>query len=184
MEVFFRQCTQADLFLLQDISRRTFREAFSDGNDPKELQAYLDRAYEAEKLRSELAKEHSLFYFVYRDGVLAGYLKVNESPAQTDIHDAASLQIERLFITKDCQGLGLGSCLINRAMAMAWTRKKRYIWLGVWEKNDKAISFYKKHGFYRIGEHSFFVGNEEQTDYIMRKDMEGEAFCDFGNEKL
>ena len=48
---------------------------------------------------------------------------------------------------------------------------KNYVWLGVWEKNEKALKFYKKNGFYRIGEHSFVIGNDVQTDYIMRKDL-------------
>jgi len=64
----------------------------------------------------------------------------------------------------------LGSILLYKAIDMASIRKKSYIWLGVWEKNDKAILFYKKNGFYVIGQHSFFM-EEEQTDFIMRKDL-------------
>jgi len=54
---------------------------------------------------------------------------------------------------------------------MANMRKKSYVWLGVWEKNDKAILFYRKNGFYEVGTHFFFMGEEKQTDFIMRKDL-------------
>lgn len=65
----------------------------------------------------------------------------------------------------------MGSILLNKAIDMASIRKKSYIWLGVWGKNGKAILFYKKNGFHVIGQHSFFMGEEEQTDFIMRKDL-------------
>ena len=60
---------------------------------------------------------------------------------------------------------------MEQAIRIANLRKKRYVWLGVWEKNEKALRFYKKTGFYEIGTHSFFVGDEEQTDSLMRKDL-------------
>ena len=65
----------------------------------------------------------------------------------------------------------MGSFLIKKAIDIANIRKKSYVWLGVWERNHKAILFYKKKGFYVIGKHSFFMGEEEQTDFIMRKDL-------------
>jgi ribosomal protein S18 acetylase RimI-like enzyme len=69
------------------------------------------------------------------------------------------------------QGKGLGRALIEHAIKIAWEKKKTYIWLGVWEKNEKALAFYQKHRFYKIGTHPFFMGDDEQTDYIMRKDL-------------
>jgi ribosomal protein S18 acetylase RimI-like enzyme len=74
-------------------------------------------------------------------------------------------------LTKEFQGKGLGLVLLSKAIAVANTLTKSYIWLGVWEKNDKAILFYKKNGFYIIGKHPFLMGEEEQTDFIMRKDL-------------
>lgn len=171
MDLIFRQCTQEDLYALQQISRSTFQETFSDQNAPAELQAYLDKAYHEEKLQKELLNENSWFYFLYPDGSLSGYMKLNEGSAQTEFRDQASLEIERIYILQKFQGFGLGGYLINKAAEMANARGKRYVWLGVWEKNEKALAFYKKHGFYRIGAHPFFVGNDEQTDYIMRKDL-------------
>jgi ribosomal protein S18 acetylase RimI-like enzyme len=135
------------------------------------MKAYLEQAYNINKLREELSNSNSTFYFLYTNEKLSGYLKLNEYKAQTDIYDPQCLEIERIYVTKEFQGKGLGSFLIKKAIDIANIRKKSYVWLGVWERNHKAILFYKKKGFYVIGKHSFFMGEEEQTDFIMRKDL-------------
>ena len=56
-------------------------------------------------------------------------------------------------------------------MEIAIEHNKRKIWLGVWDKNDNAIAFYKKLGFVQTGAHSFYMGDEEQIDYIMSKTL-------------
>jgi len=172
LDIAFKQCTQADLFDLRALSRRTFRETFAADNTPAALQAHLDRAYALEKLRAELSNPYSQFWFLYEKGSLAGYLKLNEAPAQTELHDPVSLEIERIYVARAFQGHGLGGMLMARAIETAQARGKRYIWLGVWEKNKKARSFYQKHGFRKIGSHPFSVGDEVQTDDIMRKDLQ------------
>lgn len=115
------------------------------------------------------------FFFLYVDDKLAGYLKLNEAPSQTDINDAESLEIERIYVLSCFQGAGLGRYLMEQAIRIAAEREKKYVWLGVWEKNEKAIRFYKKNGFYEIGTHSFVMGEDVQTDYIMKKDLVYEA---------
>ena len=172
MAVSFRECTLEDLEILQAFSRRLFFETFADMNTPENMAVYLDKAFAAEKIRAELSDENSVFYFLYRGGKLAGYLKLNEAPAQTDIHDEQSLEIERIYVSKEFQGEGLGRCLMEKAISTANGGRKKYVWLGVWEKNEKALRFYKRNGFYQIGTHSFVMGDDEQTDYIMRKDLE------------
>ena len=91
------------------------------------MAVYLDKAFAAEKIRAELSDENSVFYFLYRGGKLAGYLKLNEAPAQTDIHDEQSLEIERIYVSKEFQGEGLGRCLMEKAISTAIRRKKKYV---------------------------------------------------------
>ena len=109
--------------------------------------------------------------FIQKIGRPTGCLKVNEAAAQTEAGDPYSLEIERIYVAKEFQGTGLGSRLMDEAVRLAAEQKKAYIWLGVWEKNERAIRFYEGKGFYRTGSHTFTVGNDEQTDYIMRKDL-------------
>jgi ribosomal protein S18 acetylase RimI-like enzyme len=171
MALIFRECVMDDLFTLRELSCKTYSDTFGNMNTPSNMKAYLEQAYNIGKLRDELSNSNSTFYFLYTDDKLSGYLKLNEYKAQTDIYDPQSLEIERIYVTKEFQGKGLGSALMKKVIDSANIRKKSYVWLGVWEKNHKAISFHKKNGFYVIGTHSFFMGEEEQTDFIMRKDF-------------
>ena len=172
MITLFRQCTIDDLDILPSFSRQRYFETFADMNTPDNMTAYLDEAFALEKIRAEQSDANAAFYFLYWDGKLAGYLKLNEASAQTDLHDEQSLEIERIYVSKEFQGEGLGRYLMDQAISIAIQRKKKYVWLGVWEKNEKALRFYKRNGFYQIGTHSFVMGDDEQTDYIMRKDLE------------
>lgn len=171
MNLTIRECTMGDVLKLREISCQTFKDTFEPYNTETDMKAYLEHAYNIEKLSNELSNNDSVFYFVYGDERLAGYLKVNEFNAQSDIKDSHALEIERIYISKEFQGKGVGSILMNKAIEIANNNAKSFIWLGVWENNEKALSFYKKNGFYKIGEHSFFMGDDEQTDFIMRKDL-------------
>ncbi len=167
----FRQCTPDDVHTLCNFSYKTYNETFAHMNTPSNMITYLEQSFNISKLCGELSNSDSLFYFLYANGELAGYLKLNEAPSQTDINNMQSLEIERIYVAKEFQGEGLGTVLLNKAIDIANTRKKLYVWLGVWEKNDRAILFYKKNGFYEVGTHSFFMGAEEQTDFVMRKNL-------------
>ena len=171
MKTIIRECDMENLFTLREISYKTYNDTFMSMNTPANMEAYLRQAFDVEKLREELSNNNSTFYFLYTDDELSGYLKLNECKAQTEINDLHSLEVERIYVSKEFQGKGLGRILMNKAIDVANIREKSYIWLGVWEKNDKANLFYKKNGFYVISSHSFFMGEDEQTDFIMRKDL-------------
>ena len=166
-----KKCTLQDLDNLRKISIETFYQTFADSNTAENMKAYLQSAYNEEKLYRELSNPNSSFFFVCVDERVAGYLKLNEFAAQTDINDSDSLELERIYILRDFQGMGLGKDLLEHAISVANEGGKKYIWLGVWEHNERAKRFYQKNGFYRIGEHSFVVGDDVQIDYVMRKDL-------------
>ena len=166
-----QQCSMDDFETLRELSIRTYYETFAHLNTVEDMAAYLEDAFNVERLTKELYDPNSFFYLLYADGRLAGYLKLNEAPSQTDINDADSLEIERIYVSSEFQGAGLGRYLMEQAIAIAKDRNKNYAWLGVWEKNEKAIRFYKKNGFYEIGTHKFVMGEDVQTDYVMRKDL-------------
>lgn len=171
MKIDIRECTMDDLIILREISYKTYNDTFKDANTPSDMEDYLEKAFNVSKIRDELLNTSSQLYLLYADEELAGYLKLNESTSQTDICDQQSIEVERIYVSKEFHGKALGSSLLNKAIEVAMERKKMYIWLGVWEKNDKALQFYKRNGFYLIGQHSFFMGKDEQTDFIMRKNL-------------
>ncbi|HWO78137.1 MAG TPA: GNAT family N-acetyltransferase [Bacillus sp. (in: firmicutes)] len=169
MTIYIKQCNLQDLRKLQEISYETFYETFKDQNSPENMNAYLERAFNLKQLEKELSNISSQFFFVYFNNEVAGYLKVNTNDAQSEEMGDESLEIERIYIKSKFQKHGLGKCLLNKAMEIAMESNKKKIWLGVWEKNENAIAFYKKMGFVQTGAHSFYMGDEEQTDFIMTK---------------
>ncbi len=172
MEVSLRKCTVDDVDVLRDLAIEIFQVTFADKNTPENMEAYINRGFDREKLCEELKDLNSDFFFLNADEQIAGYMKINEAPSQTEINDESSLEVERIYLSAEYQGKGLGQYLMQQAINIAQNRGKRYIWLGVWEKNEKALRFYKKNGFYKIGAHSFVMGDDDQTDFLMRKDLE------------
>ncbi|MCM3691028.1 GNAT family N-acetyltransferase [Neobacillus niacini] len=171
MNINIKPCTIEDLNTLQEISYETFNETFKDQNSPESMNDYLERAFNVKQLEKELSNISSQFFFVYFNNEVAGYLKVNTQDAQSENMGEDSLEIERIYIRGKFQKLGLGKYLINKAIEIAVEEKKSKIWLGVWEKNENAIAFYKKKGFVQAGTHSFYMGDEEQIDFIMIKSL-------------
>lgn len=171
MTIQIKKCKLEDLHVLRDISIETFHDTFSKQNSPENMQAYLDRAFTPQQLERELVNRSSQFYFICFDEEAAGYLKVNANDAQSEKMGEEYLEIERIYIRNKFQKKGLGKKLINKAMEIAQEQNKQYIWLGVWEKNENAIRFYKKIGFVQTGTHSFYMGDEEQLDIMMTKTL-------------
>jgi ribosomal protein S18 acetylase RimI-like enzyme len=171
MTLNIKKCTLEDSRKLQEISCETFNETFKHQNSPQNMNAYLERAFNLKQLEKELSNISSQFFFVYFNNEVAGYLKVNTNDAQSEEMCDESLEIERIYIKNKFQKHGLGKYLINKAIEIAMERKKNKIWLGVWEKNENAIAFYKKIGFVQTGAHSFCMGDEEQMDFIMTKTL-------------
>ena len=155
-DIFLKKCTEEDADILRSLLAKTFSDTFASMNTRENMELYLNQAFARDRILEELRNQDSAFYLLYRDGRPAGCLKLNEAAAQTENGDP------------------LGSRLMDEAVRLAAEQKKEYIWLGVWEKNERAIRFYEGKGFYRTGSHTFTVGNDEQTDHIMRKDLSEE----------
>jgi len=156
---------------LQKIGRLTFHETFSDSNSEENMKTYLDEKFSTEKLTEELTNKDSEFYFAALDDKVIGYLKINFGPSQTELNDEKSLEIERIYVSKEFHGKNAGQLLYEKAIEIAKQKNSHYIWLGVWEQNLRAISFYKKNGFTAFDKHIFKLGNDEQTDIMMKHQL-------------
>lgn len=161
--------SNTEIHTLQKIGRQTFYETFYEHNTEENMKNYLETAFEIPKLEAELNNPNSFFYFAKVNGEVAGYLKLNVLDAQTEEKGQHTLEVERIYILESFQGHRIGKLFMERAIEMARELNKESLWLGVWEKNVKAIGFYKKMGFVETGKHVFLMGNDEQTDYIMEK---------------
>jgi len=163
-----RAISISDLAQLQKIGKTTFAETFTEHNTKEDLDKYLEESFSNEKLSSELNNPHSSFYFAEIENNVVGYLKINFGASQTELKDNEALEIERIYVLQAFHGKKIGQALYEKAVQIANEKKVQYLWLGVWEKNNKAIQFYKKNGFVQFDTHIFKLGNDEQTDIMMK----------------
>lgn len=167
-DIEIKRITINELAQLQKIGRQTFQETFSDSNSDENMKSYLENGFSSEKLTSELNNKDSEFYFATLEDTVIGYLKVNFGDSQTELKDSKALEIERIYVSKEFHGKKVGQLLYDKAIEVARQKNTEYVWLGVWEENLRALSFYRKNGFVEFDKHIFKLGNDEQTDIMMK----------------
>lgn len=170
-QIIVRKIDEKDVKSLQKIAKQTFFDTFSPHNTAENMEKYLNEGFTTEKLTSEIQNENSQFYFALSDNEVIGYLKVNSGDAQTELQDENSLEIERIYVSKDFHGKKVEQILYDKALEIAKNKNLKYVWLGVWEENHRAVQFYKKNGFVEFDQHIFLFGDEEQTDIMMKKEL-------------
>ena len=163
--------TVSDVSILRGIARDTFIETFSEANKAEDMERYLTENFSEEQLARELSNPDSFFYVAEVNGHVVGYLKLNTAHAQTEPQAGDALEIERIYVLSNYHGGGVGQALYHHAMSVAEDRKASYVWLGVWEHNHRALRFYEKNGFIAFGTHIFQLGNDQQTDILMKKSV-------------
>ncbi|MCO5261080.1 MAG: GNAT family N-acetyltransferase [Crocinitomicaceae bacterium] len=158
----------SELELLQRISRLTFFETFSNQNSPENMRKYLNEHVSLEKLQQEYTNPLSFFYFAKINENIVGYLKINFATTQTMPNNSDSLEIERIYVLNSMQKNGVGKQLLEKAIEISRNEQLTTIWLGVWEHNKNAIEFYNHLGFIEFGKHPFQLGDDTQTDLLMK----------------
>jgi diamine N-acetyltransferase len=153
---------------LLDIAELTFRVGFQHLNDPADFEVYMAEAFSLQQTQKELGTEGSEFYFAIMGGEVVGYIKLNHGAAQTDIVTEPGIELQRIYVMPEHQGKGIGQQLLDYAISIGKAGRFPYLWLGVWEKNEGAIRFYKRYGFQQFGSHTFMLGNDPQTDLLMK----------------
>ena len=168
MTVFtIERSTLEDIEILRKVGKETFFETFYDSNTEENMDDYLRTSFSYENVKGELENRDSIFFIArYKDQV-AGYMKVNFERAQTEVDYKNSLEVQRIYILKKYQRMGLGKIFIDRSIEIAKEKDLDYIWLGVWENNINSIKFYEKQGFKKFDTHSFLVGEDRDRKSVV-----------------
>lgn len=163
-----KKVTINDIDQLQEIGKNTFFETFAAANTEENMKRYLDEEFSVKKLTVELNDQFAEFYFAALDNKIIGYLKLNFGQSQTELKDDKAIEIERIYVLKEFHGKKVGQLLYDKAIQISKQKNADYVWLGVWEENPRAINFYKKNGFVEFDKHLFKLGDDEQTDIMMK----------------
>lgn len=171
MSPLVRAASLADAEKLATLGRTTFVATFGHTDTAENITAYVDAAFNVDQISAELGNPESEFYFVLIDDHPVGYLKINIGAAQTEPYGDEYLEIQRLYLTRDVHGQGIGSLLMELALERGRALGKDKAWLGVADFNEPALRLYRKFGFRKIGEHYFTIGETTDVDLIYGRDL-------------
>ena len=162
-----RRATLEAVRALTAFGRRVFAVTFGADNTPGDLQSYLDGSYAESLQREEVADRRVETQLAEIDGTLAAFAQLRQGPAGEGVTGAKPIELWRFYVDRAWHGRGVAQAMMDRVKAEAVARGARTLWLGVWEKNDRARAFYAKCGFTDAGEHIFLFGTDPQTDLVM-----------------
>ena len=165
-----RTASPADAPALAALAERTFRDAFAATNAPADLDAYAAQAFSVEQTRAELADPAATFWLALgADGTFVGYAKLRRGPAEPCVSGPAPVELQRIY--SGATGRGVGAALLAAALSAARAEGFGTVWLGVWDRNPRAVAFYEREGFRVVGSHSFRLGADDQTDLVMERPL-------------
>ncbi len=167
-----RYATIADNQLLAEVGAETFNDSFAADNTPENMEAYLSTAFGPEIQRAELADPDSRFLIAEEAGEMAGFAQLKSGPAPAEIAARQPVELARLYARKAWIGRGVGAALMARCLEEAHAAGCDVVWLGVWERNPRAINFYTRWGFTEVGDHIFQLGDDPQRDLLMVRPTE------------
>ena len=162
-----RHATAADAEMLAQLGARTFRETFGSQNTLENMASYLAKAFDVPVVVGEIADPNVTYLVGEIDGSPAAYAMVRNVPAPPSVTGPSPLELVRFYVDRPWHGAGIARTLMQACDDEARRRGAQTLWLGVWEKNPRAIRFYEKCGFRDVGSQTFMVGDDAQTDRVM-----------------
>ncbi len=169
--VTIQPATVAEVFALRQLSIDTFVDTYNIYNTPENMQLYIETYFNVQRLTDEINNNNVQYYLAVVDNALIGYIKMRTEDTPPELEGVKHIEIERIYVSPNYKGLKIGKRLIEHAATIAHQQQFDILWLGVWEKNENAIAFYKKQGFTIFGDHDFVLGTDKQRDWLMKIDI-------------
>jgi ribosomal protein S18 acetylase RimI-like enzyme len=169
MALVIREATIEDAPLIANISHQTFYETFAAYNSKGDMDKFLNQQFTKGKLILEVGAKANIFLLAYDGNDVAGYVKLRDERVPLSMGNANAMEVARIYAIANQIGKGVGSFLMQSCIEIAMQKNKDWLWLGVWEKNQRAIDFYTKWGFEKFDETDFLLGDDLQRDWLMKK---------------
>lgn len=172
MNILIRKATVEDAAALRAIGVKTFFDTWHPFSTPENLQFYLDTAYSVDSLHQELENPAITYFVAMHDDQMVGFTKLSRNQELGDWITDRCLEVCRIYVLQEYHDQKVGKLLMEASIKLAEDENMESVVLGVWENNHRALAFYKKWGFEVIGSHPFVMGNQVDTDLVMRKKLE------------
>lgn len=170
-----RPATEGDAAALAALAEATFRDAFAGDNTAGDVDAHCARHYGQRRQLEEIRDPAMATFVAESAGRLVGFGQLRAGHAPACVRVAPAREVQRLYVDRDWHGKGVAQALMAAMLALARGQGAGAAWLGVWERNPRAIAFYRKMGFEPVGEHVFTVGSDPQRDLVLLKALAGSA---------
>lgn len=170
-DLFIRRASIDDARLIADMSRESFYDTFAADNRSPDMEMFMNGPFSTENLMKQVSEQERIFFIAYTGSQPVGYACLHDEGNNEKIDGLPAIEIARIYAMKSAIGKGVGKALLQQCLQTAVALGKSVVWLGVWEKNQRAISFYRKFGFEKFGEHPFILGTDRQTDWKMKKKL-------------
>jgi ribosomal protein S18 acetylase RimI-like enzyme len=164
-----RRASVTDAKLVSVLGTVTFYEAYFEQDDPSDIADYLYDSFNLDKIREELASPHAEFFIVYLNDYAVGYAKFRFDSRLDCVESENAVELQRIYLVERVFGKGVGEPLLEFCLESAREKGFESVWLGVWEQNPRAIRFYEKHGFVKVGTITFPYGETVGTNWVMEK---------------
>jgi ribosomal protein S18 acetylase RimI-like enzyme len=171
MSVFIRTAKKEEAEAIGKLAAETFTETFEWYNTAQNMREYNNSHFKPNHILTEIEDKNSILYVALIDEVIIGYAKLKSSEAPEELGTLSHIEIERLYVSKNFHDKKVGLALMNTCIETAKQKNLDVIWLGVWEHNPRAINFYTRMGFQKFGSHIFQLGDDAQTDYLMKLNL-------------
>jgi GNAT superfamily N-acetyltransferase len=167
MSITIRLGDPSDAAALADLAARTFHDTFAADNRAENMARYLEESFGTSRQREELADPRIVTLLVHVEGALAAYAQLRREPPPACVTGGAPIELWRFYVSREWHGHGIAQALMDRVIAEAGRLGARTLWLGVWERNERAKAFYRKYGFAPAGAQMFMLGADRQTDHVL-----------------
>jgi len=167
-----RPAGPADAGWLAALAERTFRETYSAENTPENMERYVREHFGPTRQEAELRDPRMSTLVAEVDGRAAGYAQLTQSEPPPSVTTPAPLEVVRFYVDRPWHGQGVAQTLMAAAVETARAAGARTLWLGVWERNERAIAFYRKSGFADVGTHTFVLGTDHQRDFVLAQSLD------------
>jgi ribosomal protein S18 acetylase RimI-like enzyme len=164
-----RSASPEDSRALHEIAESTFRETFGPANTDEDMNLHCSRAFTRETQARELDDPAMDTLVIDDPGShrFAAYAQIRDGAPPPSVRSESPIELQRFYVRSEFHGGGLAKILMDAVLSRARERRADTLWLGVWEKNPRAIRFYEKCGFRPVGDQIFLLGTDPQRDLVL-----------------
>lgn len=166
-----RKAKIEEVAAVRELAIEVYTDTFAEHNTKENMEAFFNDTYTLEKFQNEFHEPNSALYVAVDDLKIVGFLRLRLSDEVNKYLGTNHIELHRLYVHRDYHGSAVARMFMDESLKYAKAKKYEWMWLGVWEKNFRAQKFYAKWGFDRFSEHVFQMGDDPQTDWLLKKKL-------------